>query len=111
MPVLGEVQLPVISGDMLYEVVKKEEVITGVLDGWGWKDLKVFFLSWFEGLADILRLVDEDGRWLEGLLDACFSMIPRVDGAVTPFLAEAFMCLPVVHRLWNSVRMGHIEDS
>ena len=37
-------------------------------------------LSWFERLAGILRLVEEDGRWPEGLLDAKISMIPKMDG-------------------------------
>ena len=54
------------------------------LDGWGWKDLKALPVSWYEGVADFLRLVEEDGRWPQGLLDAYIAMIPKVGGDATP---------------------------
>ena len=54
----------VISGEMQLEVFRKKELTAGGLDGWGWRDLKALPLSWFDGLADILRLVEEDERWM-----------------------------------------------
>ena len=57
----------------------------GGLDGWGWNELKALPLSWFVGLAWVLRLVEDTGTWPEeGLLDAYITMIPKVDGDSTP---------------------------
>ena len=39
---------------------------------------------WFDGLARILRMVEADGVWPEGLLGAYIAMIPKVDGDATP---------------------------
>ena len=58
------------------------------LDGWGWKDLKALPVSWYEGVAEFLRLVEEDGRWPQGLLDAYIATIPN------PFGSEALVCSP-----------------
>ena len=44
LPSSGEVHLPVISGDMLHEVVRKKGLTAGGLDGWGWTDLKALAL-------------------------------------------------------------------
>ena len=49
----------------------------GGLDGWGWRDLKALPASWFDGLADVLRLVEEESRWPQGMLDAYIAMISR----------------------------------
>ena len=56
----------------------------GSLDGWGWKELKVLPVSWFDQLARILTLVEDHGVWPDGLLDAYITMIPKTDGDATP---------------------------
>ena len=71
--VLEEVHLPALSGDM---VVRRKGLTAVGLDGWGWRERKAFAVSWCEGLADVLRLAEEDGQWPEGLLDAKISVIP-----------------------------------
>ena len=48
------VSLPTLTGDMLFEVVKKKSATAGSLDGWGWRELKVLPVSWYDGLARIL---------------------------------------------------------
>ena len=40
------------------------------LDGWGWRELKVLPVPWFDGLARILSKVEETGVWPEGLLES-----------------------------------------
>ena len=50
----------------------------------GWDELKALPFSWYVGLAWILPLAEETGRWPEGLLDAYITMIPK----------EAVMRLP-----------------
>ena len=39
LPHLGEFSLPTLTGDMLFEVVKKKSATDGSLDGWGWREL------------------------------------------------------------------------
>ena len=46
--------------------------------------MKALPLPWFDGLARILALVEEEGVWPDGLLDAFFAMIPKSDGDATP---------------------------
>ena len=37
-------------------------------------------------------------------------MIPKVDGDSTPLGQRPLCVLPVVYRLWASVRLGHIQE-
>ena len=67
MPVL---QLLELTGEDLHSVVLAKKASSGGLDGWGWNELKALPLSWYVGLALILRQVEESGCWPEGLLDA-----------------------------------------
>ena len=90
--------------------LQKKGYFWGGLDGWGWNELKALPLSWYVGLAWILRLVEDTGVWPDGLLDAYITMIPKTDGDSTP-LGQRLLCvLPVIHRLWASVRLGHIQQ-
>ena len=84
LPLLSVVSLPELTGEMLPETVRRKSVTAGSLDGWGWRELKVLPVSWFDGLARVLSKVEEIGVWPEGLLDANNAMIPMTDGDVTP---------------------------
>ena len=80
---LPEISLPALTGEMLAEVVRREGVTAGSLDGWGWREMKALPVAWFDGLARILSKVEEVGVWLDGLLDglldANIAMIPKAD--------------------------------
>ena len=49
---------------MLFSV---KGVSAGSLDGWGWRELKVLLVSWYDGLARILTKVEDFGVWPDGL--------------------------------------------
>ena len=72
--------LPPLTGDMLVEVVRRKKSTAGSLDGWEWRELKALPPPWFDGLARILRMVEEEGVWPEGLLDAYIAMTPNLMG-------------------------------
>ena len=55
----------------------------------------------------ILTLVEVSGVWPDGILDAYIAMIPEVDGDSTPFGQRPLCVLPIVYRLWASVRLQH----
>ena len=101
--------LPPLTDDMLVDVVRKRKSTAGGLDGWGWKELKALPLPWFDGLARILRLVEETGVWPDGLLDAYVALIPKTDGDATPLGQRPLCVLPVVYRIWASARMMQLE--
>ena len=109
LPHLDEFFLPALTGDILFEVVKRKSATAGSLDGWGWRELKVLPVVWFDGVARILAKVEEIGIWPDGLLDAYFSMIPKVDGDATPLGQRPLSVLPVVYRIWASARMVQLE--
>ena len=106
LPLLPEVHLPRLTGQMLAEVVHRESVTAGSLDGWVWRELKVLLVSSYDELARILAKVEEFGVWPDGLLDAYIAMIPKTDGDATPLGQRPFSVLPVVYRIWDSARMG-----
>ena len=111
LPVLPEVVLPRLSGSLLADVVRRNKVTAGGLDGWGWREFKVLPVSWFGGLARILSCVEDFGIWPDGLLDAYIAMIPKVDGDATPLGHRPLSVLPVVYDVWVSAsRMGQLED-
>ena len=72
--------------------------------------LKLWPLPWFSGLAILLELVESTGTWPQGLLDAYIAMIPKADGDSTPLGQRPLSVLPVVYRLWASLRLGHLRE-
>ena len=50
------------------------------------------------------------GVWPQSLLDAYIAMIPKVDGESTPLGQRPLSVLPVVYRLWASLRLGHLRE-
>ena len=66
LPRMGIVQLRVLSGEKLLDVVRRMEGTAGSLDGWGWREHKTLPVPWFDGLARILWM----SVWPDGLLDA-----------------------------------------
>ena len=41
-------ELPGLAGQMLSDVVHRTSATAGSLDGWGWRELKVLPVSWFD---------------------------------------------------------------
>ena len=94
---------------MLADVVQRKCVTAGSLDGWGWRELKVLLVSWYDGLARILTEVEDIGAWPDGLLDAYIAMISKTDGDATPLGQRPLSVLPVVYRIWAFARMGQLD--
>ena len=104
LPLLPEVHLPGFTGQVLADVVQRKGVTAGSLDGWGWRELKVLLVSWFDELDRILSKVEDVGVWPDGLLDAYIAMIPKTDGDATPLGQRPLSVLPIVYRIWASAR-------
>ena len=102
--------LPILTGEDLYEVAMAKKSTAGGLDGWAWNEIKALSLSWFVGLALVLRQIETAGEWPQGLLDAYIAMIPKAEGDSTPLGQRPLCVLPVVYRLWASVRLAHLRD-
>ena len=106
---MPEVSLPRLTGRMLDDVVQRKGSTAGGLDGWGWRELKVLPVSWYDELARVLSKVEDVGVWPDGLLDAYIAMIPKTDGDATPLGQRPLSVLPVVYRIWASVRMSQLD--
>ena len=48
--------------------------------------------------------METTGVWPQGLHDAYIAMIPKADGDSTPLGQQPLSVLPVVYRLWASLR-------
>ena len=55
LPLLPEVAVPQLT-EMLADVVHRKSATAGSLDGWGWRELKVLPVAWYDGLARILTI-------------------------------------------------------
>ena len=106
---MPEVALPRLTCQVLADGVQRKIVTAGSLDGWGWRELKVLPVSWYDELACILTKVEDNGVWPDGLLDACIAMIPKTHADATPFGHRPLSVLPVVYRIWASARMGQLD--
>ena len=84
-------------------------VTAGSLDGWWGGSLDPCRPPWFHGLARILRMVEMDGVWPEGLLDAYIALIPKVDGDAAPLGHRPLCVLPMVYWVWASAGMMQLE--
>ena len=58
----------------------------------------------------VLSRVELDGIWPEGLLDAYITMILKADGDAASLGQRPLCVLPVVYRLWASVKLRHLDD-
>ena len=108
LPLLPEVTIPCLTGQVLADVVQCKGATAGSLDGWGWRELKDLRVSWYDGLACILAKVEDTGIWPDGLLDVYITVIPKTDGDATPLGQRPLSVLPVVYRIWASARMGQL---
>ena len=53
--------LPILTGEELYEVAMAKKSTAGGLDGWAWNEIQALSLSWFVGLALVLRQIEALG--------------------------------------------------
>ena len=75
--------LPILMVEELYDVAMAKTSTAG----------KALSLSWFVGLALVLRQIEAAGRWPQGLLDAYIAMIPKAEGDSTSLGQRSLMCL------------------
>ena len=55
-------------------------------------------------------MVESTGVWPQALFDAYIAMIPKADGDTTSLGQRLLSVLPVVNRLWASLRLGHLQE-
>ena len=55
-------------------------------------------------------MVEATAVWPEELLDACIDVITKVDGDSTPLGQRSLCVLPVICRLWASLKLTHLKD-
>ena len=106
---LPEVSLPRLTGQVLADVVQRKGATAGSLHGWGWRELKVLPVPWYDGFVCILSLMEDTGIWPDGLLDAYITMVPKTDGDATSLGQRPLSVLPIVYRIWASARMGQLD--
>ena len=91
LPQVPFLDLHMLTGDELYEAAMAKKPTAAGLDGWAWNEIKALSLSWFVGLALVLRQVEVAGQWPQGLFDAFFAMIPEAEGDSTSLGQRPFM--------------------
>ena len=61
LPQEAVLDLPVLSGEELNDAAMAKKSTAVGLDCWAWNEVKA--LSWFVGLALVLRQIEAAGRW------------------------------------------------
>ena len=102
--------LPILTGEELHDVAMANKSTDGGPDGWAWNEVKALSLSWFVGLTQVLRQIEAAGGWPQGLFDASIAMTPKAESDSTQLGQHLLCVLPVVYRLWASVRLAHVQD-
>ena len=54
--------LPILTGEDLMKLLWAKKSTAAGLDGWAWNEIKALSLSWFVGLALVLRQVEVAGQ-------------------------------------------------
>ena len=54
--------LPLLTGEELYEAAMAKKSTAAGLDGWAWNEVKALSLSRFVGLALVLRQIEAAGK-------------------------------------------------
>ena len=80
-----------LTGEELYEAAMAKKSTAAGLDGWAWNEIKALSLSWFVGLALVLRQIEAAGQWPQGFLDAYIAMIPKAEGDSTPLVGALYV--------------------
>ena len=78
LPLLPVISLPHLTGEMLADVVRRKSATAGSFDGWGWRELKVLPVAWFDAVARTLSKVEEVWVWPDGFagcLHCCDSQV------------------------------------
>ena len=83
-------ELPFLTGEELHEAAMVKKSTAAGLDGWAWNEIEALSLSWFVGLALVLRQVEAAGQWPQGLLDAYIAMIPGAEGDSTSLVSVLY---------------------
>ena len=73
-----------LTDQMLYDAVAVKHASYGSLDSWSYGDFKALPVAWFDGLAAILRVVEQTHDWPDSLLDVYMLMIPETGGDAAP---------------------------
>ena len=55
-------ELPILTGEELYEAAMAKKSTAAGLDGWAWNEIKALSLSWLVGLALVLRQIETVGQ-------------------------------------------------
>ena len=97
-------------GGICKRVARAKKSTADGQDGLAWNEIKALPLAWFSGLAILLELVETTGDWPHCLLDANIAMVPKADGDSTPPGQRPLSVLPVVCRLWASLRLRHLRE-
>ena len=57
-------EMPTLTVEELHDVAMARKSTAGGMDGWAWNEVKALSLSWFAGLALVLRQIESAGKWL-----------------------------------------------
>ncbi|MCP4239312.1 MAG: hypothetical protein GY772_02010, partial [bacterium] len=99
-----------VDGAVLWDIVSRVPIrkASGP-DQWSFAELRLLPREAFHRLAEVLGLVEEVGRWPQGLTGASVSMIPK-PGATDACGLRPIGLMPVVYRLWAASRQGFVRQ-
>ena len=113
LPLLPEVLLPGLTGQMLADVVLRKSATAGGLDGWGWRELKVLPVAWYDHLYAWRKKVAADLCGTEvfrsgSLLDV-FGSLQLLNCAHVRERDMALLRSVMVGGVWNGFLLGGVS--
>eukprot|EP00660_Eupelagonema_oceanica_P014178 gene14178-biopygen34257 len=80
----------------------------GGMEGWRVRELKALPEALLDALAEVLNVVEHEGRWPAALERALITLIPKGEGG-EPECMRPISVMSAVYRLWAATRMRDIR--
>ena len=93
-------EMPVLTGEELHDAGMAKKSTAGGKDGWAWSEVKALSLSWFVGLAQVLRQIESAGKWPQGTPRCLCCHDSSRQRVTVPRFEQRSLC----------VRLAHIQE-
>ena len=108
----GSISLPPITRETWIATIKSRKATSAVgLDGVSRADLLAMPNSFHDDLLQLLRKVEETGRWPKQLMQGAVNALEKVVGADTVNQYRPITILPIIYRLWSTIRGKSILEA
>ena len=108
----GSIEIPPISRDTRLATIRSRKATSAVgLDGVSRADLLAMPLPLHDAMLSLLSQVESTGKWPLQMMQGAVNALEKIPGAETVNQYRPITILPIVYRLWSSIRGKSILEA